>query len=182
MTKYLSFQEFGQESELTHVAEGKCPRIDASNLPCITKINHMVNDLGKLLSIMEYIDETIFERRYGRIAQLMRLPVQAATIKALLNFWDPSYRCFTFGNIDMTPTLEEYERILDFPNNSHRIYLRRRFEDTASEVVSLLGLGKINLSHKKKIRINCQYYQSLIGHHKKKLNLNILAINLIFFS
>jgi hypothetical protein len=82
---------------------------------------------------MEYIDETIFERRHGRIAQLMRLPVQAAAIKALLNFWDPSYRCFTFGNIDMTPTLEEYERILDFPNSSHRIYLRRRFEDTASE-------------------------------------------------
>jgi hypothetical protein len=52
MTKYLSFQEFGQESELTQVAEGKCPRIDASRLPCITKINHMVNDLGKLLSIM----------------------------------------------------------------------------------------------------------------------------------
>jgi hypothetical protein len=44
----------------------------------------------------------------------------------------------------MTPTLEEYERILDFPNNSHRIYLRRRFEDIASEVVSLLGLGKIS--------------------------------------
>ena len=144
MTKYLSFQEFGQESELTQVAEGKCPRIDASRLPGITKINHMVNDLGKLVSIMEYIDETIFERRYGRIAQLMRLPVQAAAIKALLNFWDPSYRSFTFGNIDMTPTLEEYERILDFPNNSHRIYLRRRFEDTASEVVSLLGLGKIS--------------------------------------
>jgi len=144
MTKYLSFQEFGQESELTQVAEEKCPRIDASRLPCITKINHMVNDLGKLLSIMKYIDETIFERRYGRIAQLMRLPVQAAAIKALLNFWDPSYRCFTFGNIDMTPNLEEYERILDFPNNNHRIYLRRRFEDTASEVVSLLGLGKIS--------------------------------------
>jgi hypothetical protein len=57
MTKYLSFQEFGQESELTQVAKGKCPRIDASRLPCITKINHMVNDLGKLLSIMEYIDD-----------------------------------------------------------------------------------------------------------------------------
>jgi hypothetical protein len=44
----------------------------------------------------------------------------------------------------MTPTLEEYERILDFPNNSHKIYLRQRFEDTASEVVNLLGLGKIS--------------------------------------
>ena len=104
----------------------------------------MVNDLGKLMSIMEYVDETLFERRYGRIAQIMRLPVQAAAIKAFLNFWDPSYRCFTFGNIDMTPTLEEYERILDFPNNSHKIYHRWRFEDTTSEVISLLGLGKIS--------------------------------------
>jgi hypothetical protein len=141
---YLSFQEFGQESELTQVAKGKCPRIDASGLPCITKINHMVNDLGKLLSIMEDVDETLFERRYRRIAQLMRLPIQAAAIKALLNFWDLSYRCFTFENINMTLTLEEYERILDFPNNNHKIYLRRRFEDTASEVVSLLSLGKIS--------------------------------------
>ncbi|KAL9334366.1 hypothetical protein Peur_074505 [Populus x canadensis] len=92
MTKYLSFQEFGQESELNQIAEGKCPRIDANRLPCITKINHMVNDLGKLLSIMGYVDETLFERRYGRITQLMR----------------------------------------------------RKFKDTASEVVNLLGLGKIS--------------------------------------
>jgi hypothetical protein len=46
---------------LNQIAEGKCPRIDANRLPCITKINHMVNDLGKLLSIMGYVDETLFE-------------------------------------------------------------------------------------------------------------------------
>jgi len=40
----------------------------------------------------------------------------------------------------MTPTMEEYERVLDFPNNSRKIYLRRKFEDTTSEVVNLLGL------------------------------------------
>jgi len=44
----------------------------------------------------------------------------------------------------MTPTMEEYERVLDFPNNSRKIYLRRKFEDTTSEVVNLLGLGKIS--------------------------------------
>ena len=94
---------------------------------------------------MGYVDDILFERRYGRIAQLMRLPLQTAAIKALVTFWDPSYRCFAFGNINMTPTLEEYERILDFPNNSHKIYLRRNFEGTAAEVVKLLlGLGKIS--------------------------------------
>jgi hypothetical protein len=36
------------------------------------------------------------------------------TIKALFYFWDPNYKCFTFENIDMTPTFEEYSGILDF--------------------------------------------------------------------
>ena len=145
MTEYQSFHKFGQESELTQVAEGKCSRINISKLPEITKINHTINDLEKLWSIMGYVDDTLFERRYGRIAQLMRLPLQTAAIKALVTFWDPSYRCFAFGNIDMTPTLEEYERILDFPNNSLKIYLRRNFKGTAAEVVKLLlGLGKIS--------------------------------------
>lgn len=104
----------------------------------------MVNDLGKLLSIMGYVNETLFERQYKRIAQVMRLLVQAAAIKALLNFWDPNYWCFTFRIIDMTPTLKEYERILDFLNNSHKIYPIQKFKDTISEVVNLLGMGKIN--------------------------------------
>jgi len=34
--------------------------------------------------------------------------------------------------------------ILDFPNNTHKIYLKWKFEDTASEVVNLLCLGKIS--------------------------------------
>jgi hypothetical protein len=33
-----------------------------------------------------YVDKTLFERRYERIAQLIRLPVQTAVVKALLNF------------------------------------------------------------------------------------------------
>jgi hypothetical protein len=36
----------------------------------------------------------------------MRLSVQTKAIKALLIFWDPNYRHFTFANIDMTPTLK----------------------------------------------------------------------------
>ena len=122
MTEYQSFHKFGQESELTQVAKGNCSRINISTLPEITtKLNHTINDLEKLWSIMRYVDDTLFERQYGRIAQLMRLPLQIIAIKALVNFWDPSYRCFTFGSIDMTPTLEEYERIFDFSNKSHRI-------------------------------------------------------------
>ena len=84
-------------------------------------VDCQINELEKLLPIMGYVDETLFKRRYRRIAQLIRLSVQVMVVKALLNLWDPNYRCFTFGNINMTPTLEEYERILDFSNNSHKI-------------------------------------------------------------
>jgi hypothetical protein len=86
MTKYLSFQKFKQESELTQIFEGKCQKIDASGLLCITKINHMVNNLGKLLSIIGYVDETFFKRWYGTIAQLVRIPVQAVAIKSPTEF------------------------------------------------------------------------------------------------
>jgi acetolactate synthase small subunit len=55
--KYPSFQKFRQVSELTQVAEGNCPRIDVSGLSCITKINHMVNDMEKLLPIIGHIEE-----------------------------------------------------------------------------------------------------------------------------
>jgi hypothetical protein len=60
--KYPSFQEFRKKYELTQVAKGNCPRINASGLPCITKIKHMVNGLKKLLPIMRYDDKTLFER------------------------------------------------------------------------------------------------------------------------
>jgi hypothetical protein len=63
--KYLSFQEFRQESKLTQIAERNYLRIDVSRLSCITKINHMVNDLEKLLLIMGYINETLLRGDMG---------------------------------------------------------------------------------------------------------------------
>jgi hypothetical protein len=38
------------------------------------------------IPIMGYVDETLFKRRYGRIAPLIRLSVQVMAVKALLNF------------------------------------------------------------------------------------------------
>jgi len=71
---------------LAQVAEGNYPIINVSGLPCITKINHMVNGLEKLLPIMGHIDESLFKRQNGRIAQLMKLSVQAMVVKALVIF------------------------------------------------------------------------------------------------
>jgi hypothetical protein len=76
------------------------------------------------VSILGYIDETLFEKKYRRIAHLIKIPVHISAIKALMHFWDLGYRCFTFGDVDMTPTIEGYAQILNFPYNHHKVYFR----------------------------------------------------------
>jgi hypothetical protein len=40
----------------------------ANELTHIIKVNYMINDLEKLIPIIGYIDETVLERQYERIA------------------------------------------------------------------------------------------------------------------
>ncbi|MBA0730749.1 hypothetical protein Golax_025543, partial [Gossypium laxum] len=32
----------------------------------------------------------------------------------MVHFWDPTYRCFTFNEVDMVPTIEEYSALLHY--------------------------------------------------------------------
>jgi hypothetical protein len=107
-------------------------------------VHYPVDTIKKLAPLLGYIDENLFENKYGRIAHLIRMPVQISAVKALMHFWDPSYRCFTFGDIDMTPTLEEYAQILSFPYDPYKAYFRQRVENTAVAVAKLLHLDQVD--------------------------------------
>ena len=43
---------------------------------------------------------------------MLNVEIDWQLIKAIMPFWDPSYRCFTFNQEDMTPTVEEYSFML----------------------------------------------------------------------
>ena len=45
---------------------------------------------------------------------LLNVPVLPLAIKALIHFWDPDYQCFTFGDVDMVHTIEEYGVLTEF--------------------------------------------------------------------
>ncbi|MBA0729411.1 hypothetical protein Golax_000040, partial [Gossypium laxum] len=32
----------------------------------------------------------------------------------MVRFWDPTYRCFTFNEVDMIPTIEEYSTFFHY--------------------------------------------------------------------
>jgi hypothetical protein len=42
--------------------------MNSIGFPRIKKINHMVNYMGKLLPVMGYVNEVLFEKKYERIA------------------------------------------------------------------------------------------------------------------
>uniref|UniRef100_A0A2N9HQT6 DUF7745 domain-containing protein n=1 Tax=Fagus sylvatica TaxID=28930 RepID=A0A2N9HQT6_FAGSY len=42
----------------------------------------------------------------------MRLQVDRGLLEALASFWDPTHCCFSIGEVDLVPTLEEYAELL----------------------------------------------------------------------
>jgi len=82
----ISFLENRQKSKMMQLVEGNYLRTKAGELLHITKVHCSINNLEKLVSIMGYMDETLFERMYGRITHLMRIMVQILVGKTLLHF------------------------------------------------------------------------------------------------
>jgi hypothetical protein len=71
---------------MMQLAEGNYPRTKAMELPNITKVHHSINNKEKLVSIIGYVDENLFERMYRRISHLIKIPIQISVVKALLHF------------------------------------------------------------------------------------------------
>ncbi|MBA0648097.1 hypothetical protein Goklo_015883 [Gossypium klotzschianum] len=45
------------------------------------------------------------------------IKVDKHLFRALAQFLNPAYSCFTFGKVDLVPTVEEYMTLLQFPKN-----------------------------------------------------------------
>ncbi|MBA0654261.1 hypothetical protein Goklo_021300, partial [Gossypium klotzschianum] len=45
---------------------------------------------------------------YGDLPYLLDIKVDKHLFRALAQFWNPTYSCFTFGGVDLVPTVEEY--------------------------------------------------------------------------
>jgi hypothetical protein len=49
---------------------------------------------------------------FGKFPSLMRLRIDHGLLEALASFWDPTHCCFSIGEVDLIPTLEEYVGLL----------------------------------------------------------------------
>ena len=119
--------EVMQHSEAIQLEKGDCVNQEkVVQLPEIGKVDFEQNDLKALTQVwLEMDKKKEFQDKYGNLAYLLFVPVDTPMLKAMLHFWDPSYRCFTFNQHDMTPTIEEYEELLDMKNVAKdKVYIR----------------------------------------------------------
>ena len=78
----------------------------------LEKWNIKVNEVHDVWKSWNSEKQKAFSTKYVDIALLLPIQVDEQLIKAIMPFWDPSYRCFTFNQEDMTPTIEEYTALL----------------------------------------------------------------------
>ncbi|KAA3481159.1 hypothetical protein EPI10_021547 [Gossypium australe] len=73
------------------------------------------NEFCELKEIWNQWDDEakqLFYRSYGDLPYLLDIKVNKHLFRAMTQFWNPTYSCFTFGKVDLVPTVEEYTILL----------------------------------------------------------------------
>ncbi|MBA0754845.1 hypothetical protein Gogos_020123 [Gossypium gossypioides] len=86
-----------------------------SELWDFTRISVTQNNLQKLKEIWDQWneeDKQLFYSNYEDLSYLLDMKVDKHLFWALAQFWNPAYSCFTFGQVDLVPTIEEYMALL----------------------------------------------------------------------
>uniref|UniRef100_A0A2N9EZZ7 DUF7745 domain-containing protein n=1 Tax=Fagus sylvatica TaxID=28930 RepID=A0A2N9EZZ7_FAGSY len=72
---------------------------------CVERMRHWWTLLGE-------DDHASIVGVFGKFASLMRLQVDHGLLEALASFWDPTHCCFSVGEVDLIPAVEEYAGLL----------------------------------------------------------------------
>ncbi|MBA0753588.1 hypothetical protein Gogos_020417 [Gossypium gossypioides] len=89
-----------------------------SELWDFTRISVTQDGLQELKEIWDQWDNEIkqpFYSNYSDLPYLLDVRVDKHLFRALTQFWNPAYSCFTFGKVDLVPTIEEYTTLLRCP-------------------------------------------------------------------
>ncbi|MFQ6642777.1 hypothetical protein Gotur_018000 [Gossypium turneri] len=72
-------------------------------------ISITLNNLQELKEIWAQWDDEVkqlFYCNYGDLSYLLDIKVDKHLFRALVQFWNSAYSCFTFGMVDLVPTVE----------------------------------------------------------------------------
>ncbi|KAI5418500.1 hypothetical protein KIW84_042937 [Lathyrus oleraceus] len=95
------------------------------------KYSFRYSDLKELRKLTSFVlDPLNFKQHHGKLLSILSADVVEGLLSVLGQFYDTLYRCFTFLDFQLVPTLEDYSHLLGIPVSS-RVPLVdwRRFPD-----------------------------------------------------
>ena len=120
--KELSVKLHGKRRDC--LASGFVSKLSGAIYPKIPEIK--VKELKAIWDRWTEERQNAFTAKYGNIPLLLPIKVDKQLFKAIILFWDPSYRCFTFNQKDLTPTVEEYTALRKIsPLNSDKVFWKK---------------------------------------------------------
>ncbi|KAG8495982.1 hypothetical protein CXB51_009251 [Gossypium anomalum] len=97
-----------------------------SELSDFTRVSVTQNNLQEMKEIWAQWDDEVkrlFYCHYGDLPYLLDVKIDERLFRALVQYWNSAYSCFTFGNVDLVPTIEEYTALIRCPKiQVDRIY------------------------------------------------------------
>ncbi|KAL5191046.1 hypothetical protein HKD37_04G010375 [Glycine soja] len=121
-----------------------------SNLARLGELD--VTSLKELGRLMGPLQRQAFHKVYGKILDLTAAEVFTEAVVSLAQYYDQPLRCFTFGDFQMVPTIEEFEEILGCPLGGRRPYLFSGFLPSLSKIATMVGDSVRELDRMKQTR------------------------------
>ncbi|KAH1254347.1 hypothetical protein GmHk_04G010805 [Glycine max] len=82
-----------------------------------------ITSIKKLGRLMGPLQMQAFRKAYGKILDWTIAEISTEAIVSLTQYYDQPLRCFTFGDFQLVPTVEEFEEILGCPLGGRKPYL-----------------------------------------------------------
>ncbi|KAI5419834.1 hypothetical protein KIW84_043840 [Lathyrus oleraceus] len=107
------------------------------------KYNFRQPDLKELRNLTSYVlDPLGFKARFGKLLPLLTTQVDEGLMSVLVQFYDPLYRCFTFPDFQLLPTLEEYAYLVGIPILDQLPFSGLESIPTSQEIADMLHIDE----------------------------------------
>ncbi|KAL5162547.1 hypothetical protein HKD37_07G019647 [Glycine soja] len=111
-----------------------------------------VTSLKELGRLMGPLQRQAFRKVYRKILDLTATEVFTEAVVSLAQYYDQPLRCFTFGDFQIVPIIEEFEEILGCPLGGRKPYLFSGFLPSLNKIAAVVGDSAKELDRMKQTR------------------------------
>ncbi|KAH1034827.1 hypothetical protein GYH30_054989 [Glycine max] len=111
-----------------------------------------ITSLKELGQLMGQLQRQAFHKAYGKIWDLAMAEVSTEAIASLAQYYDRPLRCFTFGDFQLSPMVEEFEEILGCPLGGRKPYLFSGFYPSLARISKIVQISAQELDRRKQVK------------------------------